>query len=102
MGQKRDLKEEQLVQDLYARLNWFTFEATDEEFDTKQIQAILDLLDMLDPAEAGPESGERMERLANCFKRQEKNSFFGEPKSAFQRFQLKYHISDEELAEKNG
>lgn len=72
MGQKRDPDQERMVRSLYDRLNWFTFEATDEEFDIKQVQEILDSLDRLDPVEDDPKRSERIERLASCFRNQGK------------------------------
>lgn len=39
----------ELVSDLYKKLNWFTFQCREEEFDAAQVKSILDLLDVLDP-----------------------------------------------------
>lgn len=52
MEEKREAKQEQLIRELHDRLKWFTFEATEKEFDTEQVQAILERLDTLDPIEA--------------------------------------------------
>ncbi|MFR3250556.1 MAG: hypothetical protein ACLTQL_05565 [Eisenbergiella sp.] len=44
-------QDDRLVKELYEKLNWFTFQAEDEEFDEKQVKAILELLDTLDPVD---------------------------------------------------
>ncbi|MDO4331413.1 MAG: hypothetical protein Q4C58_01870 [Eubacteriales bacterium] len=104
MEEKRDSKQEQLIRDLYDKLNWFTFDATDAEFDAEQVQAILGRLEALDPMAAGQKTesqiAEAVARFAELEK-QKKNDESIDPESAFQRFRVKYHISDEDLARKN-
>lgn len=46
---KRKFEDEQLIQKLHEKLDWFTFEASEEEFDEEQVNAILNLLDQLEP-----------------------------------------------------
>lgn len=92
MASKRSPQDEKLINDLYEKLNWFTFQASGEEFDADQVKAILHLLDTLDPmpeAEAGNTSEEE-----NVCARP------SDPDAAFERFKQKYHITEEELAEK--
>lgn len=42
---------QELVKSLKDRLKWFTFEAGDEEFDSEEVTAIVNLLNVLDPME---------------------------------------------------
>lgn len=42
---------ESLIQELEKRLEWYTMEASDEEFDAEQVQTIMKLLDSLQPEE---------------------------------------------------
>ena len=49
MAQNNGPLDDKLIEELYKKLNWFTFQASDEEFDADQVKAILKLLDTLDP-----------------------------------------------------
>lgn len=117
MAQNKGPKDDKLIQDLYEKLNWFTFQASDEEFDEEQVRAILELLDKLDPmpksegnaggaflmqeklqeseGDAAGNSPDREEKLP-------KQVFSDDPAAAFERFKKKYNITDEDLARKDG
>ena len=41
--------DESLVKELYEKLEWYTFEADETEFSAEQVNAIITLLDALDP-----------------------------------------------------
>lgn len=93
MAGKRSPQDEKLINDLYEKLNWFTFQAAGEEFDADQVKAILRLLDTLDPL---PETeGDRISAGGN------KYTLPSDPDAAFERFKQKYHITEEELAKKD-
>ena len=49
MAEGKFPKDIQLIKELYDKLEWLTFEADDEEFDPDQVNAILTLLDAMDP-----------------------------------------------------
>ena len=36
MTQSKEPRNEKLINDLYEKLNWYTFEASDEQFDEKE------------------------------------------------------------------
>lgn len=93
MKSKRSPQDEKLINDLYEKLNWFTFRASEEEFDAEQVRAILQLLDTLDPI---PET-----EAAATSKEGNKRVPASDPDAAFDRFKKKYHITEEELAEKD-
>lgn len=59
MATKKGPQDDKLVRELYEKLNWFTFQATEEEFDPEQVQAILKLLDSMDPLPEGEAAGAR-------------------------------------------
>lgn len=42
---------ESLIQEIQKRLDWYTMEASDEEFDADEVQSLLKLLDSLTPEE---------------------------------------------------
>lgn len=92
MASKRSPQDEKLINDLYEKLNWFTFQASGEEFDADQVKAILHLLDTLDPMPE-TEAGNTSEEENVCARP-------SDPDAAFERFKQKYHITEEELAEK--
>lgn len=52
MTQKKD--NEKLIQELYEKLWWYTHEAGDEEFDEKEVDAIVRLLEVLEPLKEDP------------------------------------------------
>lgn len=47
--EKKDSRDEKLIEELYEKLWWYTYEADDEEFDEKEVDAIVRLLDVLEP-----------------------------------------------------
>lgn len=117
MSQKRSSKDDKLIQDLYEKLNWFTFQASDEEFDEEQVRAILELLDKLDPlpglesgagaAAAAQEGAEDFEaddagKSQPAEEKQGKEELSDNPAAAFERFKKRYNITDEDLARKDG
>lgn len=93
MAMKNGAQDEKLIRDLYEKLDWFTFQATEEEFDPEQVQAILNLLDRLSPLpEQGAEGAETVK---------DASAKASDAQEAFERFKQKYHITDEDLARKN-
>lgn len=110
MADKRTSKDEELIKNLRRKLDWYTYEATEEEFDEKQVQAILDLLDALDPlpdARVMPD-GSIVESAAgdnsSVSDSTQEDTAAGvsiyDAQAALQRFQKKYNISDADLAGK--
>ena len=49
MAEKKEPRDEKLIEELYERLWWYTHEASEEEFDEKEVDAITRLLDVLEP-----------------------------------------------------
>ena len=49
MAENKEPRDEKLIEELYERLWWYTHEASDEEFDEKEVDAITRLLDVLEP-----------------------------------------------------
>ena len=49
MAEKKESCDEKLIEELYEKLWWYTHEASDEEFDEKEVDAITRLLDILEP-----------------------------------------------------
>ncbi len=115
-------QDDRLVKELYEKLNWFTFQAEDEEFDEKQVKAILELLDMLDPVDFEGVEKECMQKEKPRFgipKREEHSAAKGKlhsigktekPQSghpagdadaAFERFQKKYAVTEADLKKKD-
>ena len=54
MTQSKELQNEKLINDLYEKLHWYTFEASDEQFDAEEVDAIVQLLDVLEPMKEDP------------------------------------------------
>lgn len=115
-------QDDRLVKELYEKLNWFTFQAEDEEFDEKQVKAILELLDTLDPVDFEGGEKECMQKEKPRFgipKREEHSAAKGKlhsigktekPQSghpagdadaAFERFQKKYAVTEADLKKKD-
>lgn len=115
-------QDDRLVKELYEKLNWFTFQAEDEEFDEKQVKAILELLDTLDPVDFEGVEKECMQKEKPRFgipKREEHSAAKGKlhsigktekPQSghsagdadaAFERFQKKYAVTEADLKKKD-
>lgn len=100
MAKNNGSKDDKLIQSLYEKLNWFTYEATDEEFDSDQVQAIVKLLDTLDPLPLEEAEDRSAPKLAGAQKRAGAGKV--DVDAAFERFKKKYNITEEELARKNG
>lgn len=79
MTQGKGKRDEKLIEELYEKLYWYTYEASEEEFDDKEVDAIVRLLDVLDPKEDDPK-------------------FSSDPEAAFERFKSRYGL-EEEFAE---
>lgn len=79
MTQGKGKRDEKLIEELYEKLYWYTYEASEEEFDDKEVDAIVRLLDVLDPKEDAPK-------------------FPSDPEAAFERFKSRYGL-EEEFAE---
>lgn len=54
MTQGKGKRDEKLIEELYEKLYWYTYEASEEKFDDKEVDAIVRLLDVLDPREDDP------------------------------------------------
>ena len=81
MTQGKGKRDEKLIEELYEKLYWYTYEASEEEFDDKEVDAIVRLLDVLDPKEDDPK-------------------FPSDPEAAFERFKSRYGL-EEEFAEED-
>lgn len=106
MAIKKGSQDDKLIRDLYEKLDWFTFKATDEEFDPEQVQAILNLLDKLDPlpnegSDRADRPGAGAENVDAALAAEAAHVPASSAAEAFQRFKSKYHITDEDLARKN-
>lgn len=91
MGREKDPRDEKLIEELYEKLDWYTFVASNEEYDAKKVEAILNLLEELDP---WPESIRR--QVENYGRTSEERV-----DEAFDRFKKKYKLTDEDIASKN-
>lgn len=76
MTQGKGKRDEKLIEELYEKLYWYTYEASEEEFDDKEVDAIVRLLDVLDPKEDDPK-------------------FPSDPDAAFARFKSRYGLEGE-------
>lgn len=115
-------QDEKLVKDLYEKLNWFTFQAGDEEFDEKQVRAILQLLDTLDPIDFAGVEKECMQKEKSVSGMQKETAHSAEKRrlysvgksdkpqnqmsaddvdAAFERFKKKYEITEADLEKKD-
>ena len=106
MAENKNSRDEKLIQELYEKLNWFTYEATDEEFDPDQVNAILDLLDKLDPLPERPVPDHKRKGQPgagdSCSDGEEGTDSVpvSDAEAAFERFKKKYNITEEDLARK--
>ena len=110
MSKRKAPGDEKLIESLREKLDWYTFEATEDEFDDKQVQAITDLLDALDPlpdvkiredgtpAGASPAAADKLSATGG--QDAEDAVSILDAEAALKRFQKKYQISDEDLAKK--
>lgn len=100
-------QDEKLIKDLYEKLNWFTFQARDEEFDEKQVKAILQLLDTLDPidfegVEKECEQNEKSSlQSGRMQEKSQKQISAVDADAAFERFKKKYAVTDADLEKKD-
>lgn len=100
-------QDEKLIKDLYEKLNWFTFQARDEEFDEKQVKAILQLLDTLDPidfegVEKECEQNEKSSlQSGRMQEKPQKQISAVDADAAFERFKKKYAVTDADLEKKD-
>lgn len=93
MAQNNGPKDEKLIEELYKKLNWFTFQASEEQFDADQVRTILQLLDTLDPL-----ADEMTIQTAGD---KEETVSASDTDAAFERFKNRYNITDEDLAKKD-
>lgn len=110
MSKRKAPGDEKLIESLREKLDWYTFEATEDEYDDKQVQAITDLLDALDPLpdvkirEDGTPAGASSAAAGKLSATGERDAEDGvsilDAEAALKRFQKKYQISDEDLAKK--
>lgn len=110
MSKRKAPGDEKLIESLREKLDWYTFEATEDEYDDKQVQAITDLLDALDPlpdikiredgtpAGASPAAADKLSATGE--RDDEDGVSILDAEAALKRFQKKYQISDEDLAQK--
>lgn len=107
MAENKNSRDEKLIRELYEKLNWFTYEATDEEFDPDEVNAILDLLDKLDPLPDSPvpfRKGKGQSGAGDSCSDGEEGTDsvpVSDAEAAFERFKKKYNITEEDLARKN-
>lgn len=55
MADKKRADNEKLIQELYEKLWWYTYEADEEEFNDREVDAIVQLLEVLEPIGDDPE-----------------------------------------------
>lgn len=98
--------DESLVKELYEKLEWYTFEADETEFSAEQVNAIITLLEAMDPdGTYDPAKNSKSSRY-HIFADGAgtgKASNIEDPldaAAAFSRFKKKYHLSDSEVSSK--
>lgn len=89
---------ESLIQEIQKRLDWYTMEASDEEFDADEVQNLLKLLDSLTPEE-------EKDRLSSdvvvdnfwkyCAEREEEERILAEADASEKRKSIRYCIISE-------
>lgn len=90
---KKDPRNEKLIEELYERLDWCTFLAPSDEYNTKEVEAILNLLEELDP---WPEAVQkRLEKYGKGPSAGDKSD------QAFERFKERYKLTDADIAKKD-
>lgn len=82
MTQSKELQNEKLINDLYEKLHWYTFEASDEQFDAEEVDAIVRLLDVLEPMKEDPK-------------------YPSAPAAARERFNRRFGVEEEAAEEMN-
>ena len=76
MTVNKDDRNEKLIEELYEKLWWYTYDASEEEFDEKEVDAIVRLLDVLEPIK-------------------EDTAFEPGAAAAFERFKKRYGLEEE-------
>lgn len=115
-------QDDKLVKELYEKLNWFTFQAEEEDFDEGQIRAILQLLDTLDPIDfegvekecahsrehrfgiqkgAGHSAAKGKIYRVGKAEKLPKQSSADDADGAFERFQKKYAVTAADIKKKD-
>ena len=83
MTQEKGKRDEKLIEELYEKLYWYTYEASEEEFDDKEVDAIVRLLDVLDPKEDDPKFPSDPEVAFEWFKRRSRKTKRRRPVAAW-------------------
>ncbi len=78
MTDKKLDQDEKLIEELYTKLWWYTYEATDEEFNAQEVDAIVQLLEVMEPIK-------------------DDNTYEPGAEAAFQRFQDRYSMELEHM-----
>lgn len=78
MTDKKLDQDEKLIEELYTKLWWYTYEATDEEFNAQEVDAIVQLLEVMEPIK-------------------DDNTYEPGADAAFQRFQDRYSMELEHM-----
>ena len=76
MTVNKDDRNEKLIEELYEKLWWYTYDASEEEFDEKEVDAIVRLLDVLEPIK-------------------EETAYEPGAAAAFERFKKRYGLEEE-------
>lgn len=76
MTVNKDDRNEKLIEELYEKLWWYTYDASEEEFDEKEVDAIVRLLDVLEPLK-------------------EETAYEPGAAAAFERFKKRYGLEEE-------
>lgn len=76
MTVNKDDRNEKLIEELYEKLWWYTYDASEEEFDEKEVDAIVRLLDVLEPIK-------------------EDTAYEPGAAAAFERFKKRYGLEEE-------
>ena len=79
MAENKEPRDEKLIEELYERLWWYTYEASEEEFDEKEVDAITRLLDVLEPVHDDrayePGADAALKRFWERYGEEEENAF---------------------------
>lgn len=78
MTDKKLDQDDKLIEELYTKLWWYTYEATDEEFNAQEVDAIVQLLEVMEPIK-------------------DDNTYEPGAEAAFQRFQDRYSMELEHM-----
>ncbi len=105
MAQDKESRDKKLVEELQRKLEWLTYEADEEEFDPQQVQAILALLNRLDPPDdvrIRPDGSFVTAADGGAAGQEDGLVSARDPEAALERFKRRYGITDEDLARKTG